>query len=272
MQGAISEQGKGKGMSDFPQTSLEIRLFGHFKAFVNGQAIDERSWQRRKAKTLIKILALQPNHQMNREQLAEMLSPNLDTNASLNNLNKNIHTARRTFEPDLKRGADSQFILTQGQQIILRATNLLIDIDEFERRAEVALKNKTTETFEAALVLYTDDLLLEDLYEDWLTTKRERLRLLRKRLAAQLAAIYESQKRFDHAIHYLSLLISIDATDEEGHRRLMRVYAAADEKSLALRQYKLCAENLREQLDVKPDSETEALYQQILSGDRKSVV
>jgi DNA-binding SARP family transcriptional activator/TolB-like protein len=253
-------------MSDSSQSILEIRLFGHFQGFINGKVIDERCWQRRKAKMLVKILALQPNFQINREQLAEMLSPNLDITASLNNLNKNIHSARRTLEPDLKRGVDSRFILTQGQQVVLRASELLIDVSEFERRAEVALKNRTPQAYESALELYTDDLLLEDLYEDWLTAKRERLRLLRKRLVSQLAALYDSQKRFDLAIHYLNLLIVIDGTDEEAHRRLMRVYTTTDDKSLALRQYKICTENLRTLLDVNPESETQALYQQILAG------
>jgi hypothetical protein len=48
--------------------SLSIRLFGPFRVIVDGTPIDETRGGRRKAKTLIKLLALQPQRQMHREQ------------------------------------------------------------------------------------------------------------------------------------------------------------------------------------------------------------
>jgi len=49
-------------------SSLEIHLLGPFRIFVDGQAIEERQFTRRKPKQLIKLLALQPHHQLLREQ------------------------------------------------------------------------------------------------------------------------------------------------------------------------------------------------------------
>jgi len=41
------------------------------------------------------LLALQPHHRLHREQLMEMLWPDLDPEAAVNNLNKTIHMVRR---------------------------------------------------------------------------------------------------------------------------------------------------------------------------------
>jgi hypothetical protein len=55
--------------------SLSIRLFGPFRVIVDGTPIDETRWGRRKAETLIKLLALQPQRQMHREQPRDAQSP-----------------------------------------------------------------------------------------------------------------------------------------------------------------------------------------------------
>ena len=103
--------------------------------------IDERLWTGAKSKSLVKILALSPRHQLGREQLMELLWPELDPDLSSNNLNKVIHAARRVLEPDLKSGTESRFIASQDQHVALKAPGgVHIDADEFEARATHALR------------------------------------------------------------------------------------------------------------------------------------
>ena len=66
--------------------SLEIHLLGPFRVTVDERAIEERRWSRRKPKLLVKLLALQPHHQLHREQAMELLWPDLDMEAAANNL------------------------------------------------------------------------------------------------------------------------------------------------------------------------------------------
>ena len=54
-------------------SSLEIHLLGPFRMAVDGVVVEERQWSRRKAKLLVKLLALQPHHQLHREQIMEAL-------------------------------------------------------------------------------------------------------------------------------------------------------------------------------------------------------
>jgi DNA-binding SARP family transcriptional activator len=118
--------------------SLIIRLFGPFRVIVDGVAIDETRLGQRKAKTLIKLLALQPqgqsSRQMHREQLIELLWPGQDSEQGLNNFHKALHAARRALEPGLSAGSSSRFLQMRDQLLILQSTSgISVDVSEFER-------------------------------------------------------------------------------------------------------------------------------------------
>lgn len=250
-----------------PPASLEIRLFGSFRISVDGAKIDERRWTRRKPKQLVKLLALQPHHQLHREQAMEMLWPELDAARAANNLHKTIHVARRALEMNLTIGADSCFICTQDHQIALRAPRTLwIDTEAFEEQAAAALRSHNPEFFEAALEIYQDDLLSEDPYEDWAAARREQLRATFHNLLARLAEIYETERQYARSIECLKRLVTRDLADEEAHRELMRLYVLTGSRHLASLQYRLCAESLKRELGAEPEAETVELHKQIIAG------
>ncbi len=247
--------------------SLEIHLLGPFRVVVDGRAVAEREFTRRKPKQLIKLLALQPHHQLHREQAMEFLWPDSDPESATNNLHKAVHLARHSLEPALKSAADSHFIITRGQQIVLSAPGMLyIDAEEFERQATAAIKSDDAASCETALGLYRGDLLNEDAYEDWAATRREQLRELYHRLLARLPKIYEAQGDYQQSIEALGKLIAADTSNEEAHRDLMRLYALTGNRHQALRQFQQCVESLRRELDAGPEPATVELHRQIESG------
>ncbi|MDX2041373.1 MAG: BTAD domain-containing putative transcriptional regulator [Acidobacteriota bacterium] len=243
---------------------LEIFMLGAFRLVIDGTPVEDRLWTRRKSKTLIKLLALQSNHQLHREQLIEYLWPEQESEAGLNNLHKTIHAARRTLEPELKSGADSQFIVTQDQLIVLRAPDgLLVDVEEFELRAATALKSNEPADGETALELYGGDLLGEDLYEDWAAVRREKLRMLYEQLLQHLAQLYKFKGEYQLSIERLNQLLTVNQTNEEAHRNLIRLYAASGNRHQAMQQYQLCRDALRRDLDAEPEPATVKLHEQI---------
>ena len=143
-------------------------MLGQFRVSVDGRECSQ--WSRQKPKLLVKLLALQAHHELHREQVIETFWPESDPESAVNNLHKAIHLARHALEPELKSAANSHFILTRGQQILLTAPGELpIDIDAFEQQAAEAIKSNDVQTYERALALYGGELLTEDLYEDWAT-------------------------------------------------------------------------------------------------------
>ena len=246
--------------------SLEICLLGPFRVAVGSRVVTERQWSRRKPALLIKLLALQPHHQLHREQTIELLWPDLDPESAINNLHKAIHLARHALEPELKSAAESNFVLTRGQQIVLTAPGkLYIDVEEFERQAEAAIKSNDAAAGETAIGLYRGDLLNEDPYEDWAAMRREQSRELYHRLLLKLSKIYEAQGNHHQSIEPLRKLIAADTANEEAHRDLMRLYALTGNRHQALRQYQQCVESLRRELDAQPEPATVELHRRIES-------
>ena len=249
---------------------LELRLLGPFRVAVNDEPVEEHRWARRKAKLLVKLLALSPHHQAHKEQVLELMWPESDGRAAISHFNNTVYAARRALEPELASRADSHFIITHEQQIMLCAPERLwIDVEEFERQAAEALKGTNPAAYEAALSLYGGELLVEDPYEDWVSLRRESLRLKQQDLLMKLVALWEAQGQPERAIERLRDLIESDPTHEEAHRKLMRLYTLTGHRQQALRQYRQCRDALQSELAAEPERETVELHRQILSHQLK---
>src|SRR5438477_2768340 len=112
--------------------ALTIHLLGPFRVSVLGKDVDDAQWARPQAKLLLKLLALEPRHQLHRQQIMDAIWPELDETSAAANLHKIIHMSRRALEPRLKSAADSRFIRTRDQHVQLTAPgDLWIDVEEF---------------------------------------------------------------------------------------------------------------------------------------------
>ena len=248
-------------------TTLEIYLLGPFRVAVDGQLVGEQRWSRRKPALLVKLLALEPHHQLHREQVMDLLWPELEPEAASNNLHKAIHMARRALEPEISSAASSHFIVTKGQHIVLRApAKLWIDVEAFEQSATDAIKSDKQENYESALALYGGDLLSEDLYEDWTISRREQLRIQYEGLLTRLATLHQTRGEYDPSIERVKELLVRDGTNEAAHRQLMLLYALTGNKQQALKQFEQCAQILLKDLDAEPETATHELQRQILAG------
>ena len=61
---------------------VRIRLLGGFEVTVADRPVTADAWRLRKAKTLVKLLALASGHRMHREALMAVLWPDRDTAAA----------------------------------------------------------------------------------------------------------------------------------------------------------------------------------------------
>jgi DNA-binding SARP family transcriptional activator/TolB-like protein/Flp pilus assembly protein TadD len=249
---------------------LRIHLFGQFHVTVDGIPVEEARWGRRKAKTLIKLLALQPprqsSRQIHREEIIELLWPGLDSEQGLNNLHKAMHAARRAIEPGLNVGGASRFLQMRDQLVILQGSEISVDLCEFEELAEEALKTGKRDRLEAALAIQQGSLLPEDLYEDWAAAPRERTHAQREQLLLRLAGVCEASNDLVYAIEANRRLIVSNPCNEAAHRGLMRLYAAVGQRYLAVEQFRACTEVLRRELEADPEPATVSLYDRILAG------
>ena len=85
-------------------TEPRIRLLGGFSVAVGDNLVADRAGRLRKAKGLVKILALAPDRRVHRERLAELLSPERDADAAANNLRAAELALRTTRSSPVSQG------------------------------------------------------------------------------------------------------------------------------------------------------------------------
>src|SRR5215212_3707475 len=231
--------------------AVRIRMLGGFSVSVGAKIIKEGEWRLRKAAGLVKLLALEPGHRMHREQLMDVLWPDLDEKAQANNLRYALYHARHTLALASDSDTASRLLALRGELIELGAEgSLSVDVEAFEEVARTARGSRDVGAYRVALDLYAGDLLPQDPYEAWAEERREGLRGMRLSLLLELAALYERREEYE-------------AAAEAAHAHLMRVYALLGRRSEALEQYERLREVLRREDTTEPSAESRRLYEEI---------
>ncbi|MBV9204929.1 MAG: hypothetical protein JO037_05900, partial [Actinobacteria bacterium] len=152
---------------------LHVKLLGGFCVERTDTAQAVSYWPRRPAKTLVKLLAVQPGHVLHREQIIDVLWPGADAESALNSFGKALHAARHALEPGLTRRQDSAYLRLTDAMLALNTEYVVVDADQFEELAGNAIQRGNIDAYEAALAVYGGELLPEDRYEDWCSERRE---------------------------------------------------------------------------------------------------
>jgi len=230
---------------------LRIWLLGGFRVTVDGSPVADASWRRNKAKAIVKLLALASRHRLHREQLMDVLWPDLAPEAAAGNLRKAVYFARQALAPEHVR--------VHGEMLRLEAPRLWIDVDAFEAAAEAA-------DVESAVELYGGDLLPEDRFEPWTEERRDQLHAWFARRLLERARELEAAGDVDAAAVAFERLAAVDPLSEEAAIAVIRAHALAGQRHLALRWYRQLETRLAGELGVEPGSEARRLHQEIAAG------
>lgn len=243
-----------------PGPVLRIFLLGGFRVERASREIGGSAWRLRKACSIVKLLALAPGRRLGQEEVIDLLWPELDPDAALNNFHRTLHAARAALgDKDLIR-------LDQGVLSLPSGDDVWVDIDAFEAAAVAALRSGSVAASQDALLLASGELLPEDRYEDWTAIRRDSLRMSELSLRAHLAGLLEAGGDSTAAESVLRGTLAIDPLNEDAVRGLMRALAMSGQPHLALREYRAFIEALAEELDAEPDETTQQLAADIESG------
>jgi DNA-binding SARP family transcriptional activator len=247
---------------------LRIRLLGGFSAAVGERVVADRDWRLRKARGVVKLLALAPQHRLRREEVMDSLWPEVEPDVALNNLYYALHVARGGLDGQLagKAGRPSALQLAGGILVLAPGGSVTVDVEAFQAAAASASETRDPRAHQAALDLYVGELLPEDRYEEWTVRRREVLREMQVRLLWELAGLQQEHGEVRAALSTLSQLVAEEPTHEEARAGLMRLHWVAGERWHALREYAQLRTALREELDVEPGATTQQLYAEILAG------
>jgi two-component SAPR family response regulator len=248
---------------------VRVSCFGRFHVEIGGAAI--QSWRSMKARALFQYLVLHRDRPARREVLIETLWPDPDAIAANSSLKVTVHTLRQLLNRPEVSTADLE-ILAQDACYQLQATNVWVDVEEFERccaRGRTLEKSgriaDALDDYRRAADLYAGDFLV-DSWDDWAVFRREGLKDEYLLLLARLADAALEAGDYHECIRRSRQLLAHDRCREDTFRTLMLCHARLGQPGRVRRWFELCLSTLRADLDAEPEPETIRLYDDALGG------
>ena len=216
----------------------------------------------RKACALLAYLAMCPGRWRPRERLAALLWNDCSEAQARMSLRQALTLLRRALH---SAGVE---LMTRDDQVGL-PEQITTDVAEFE----AAIAEGGVRGLERAIALYKGDFLdglrvMGSAYESWLLPERERLRMQATNAVTRLLNTDDASADMNLRMVAALRILAHDPIQEEVHRGLMRLYMRHGRYAEALRQYRRCSAALCNELNIRPDAETEALHANIKCRQR----
>lgn len=241
---------------------LAIDLLGGFR--VAGPSGSEIRIASRKAQALLACLALRLGAPVSRDHLTALLWEDADPELGRASLRQALAALRRRLPPEALSA-----LVADTTHVALDSARVQCDV----RRLRELIREGSPNALAEAAHRYEGVLLpgfdaRAPAFEAWLEEQRRALRREWLQALQRAAAQCRAAGDLPGAASVLSRLVATEPANESAQRDLMDVYARQGLYTEALRQYRLCGEALRRDLDVAPDPATEALYREILRRRR----
>lgn len=247
--------GRGRTAAAAPSGQLDIRLFGQARLTAGDGPI--KFAKRNRTIALLARIILQRGAPISRESVAYSIFPDEDEPTALAELRRYLYLAGKALP---ERPGDP-WLIADAETVRWNVdAGAIIDVIAFEDLA------RSPQTQTQACDLYEGD-LLDEIYDDWILTERERLRARYLTILDESLERFRSQRNFALASEYAKRILATDPWREDTLRSLMTVRYEAGDSAGALAEYERFAKHLRDELSIAPMPETVAVRQAILRGE-----
>jgi DNA-binding SARP family transcriptional activator len=238
---------------------VRVRVLGEFE--VEGCASHQLG--SRKARTLLKLLALARGRPVAVDRLIECLWP--DDEAAPSRPDEQVAVLvsrlRAVLGPGRLERTNAGYILVCDW----------LDLRTLEELAAAAARRLSAGSYalaraaaEAGLALARGQLLADEPEASWVTGERAAAERLIAELRITNARAALQARDYTAAANLAASIVERDTYDEAALRLLMEAHASAGRSALAVAAYGRVRERLSEELGIDPAPETEAIYLRIL--------
>lgn len=232
---------------------LYVRSFGQFSVSAQADGTPAIRWKTAKAEELFAILLHHQGKAKSKENLIEMLWPDIDPQKSANLFRVTCTYIRYAlaeigFFNLLLRDLDGYKLNTD-----------LIDSDLFNFRFMArSVSSQATDQLEEALALYSGEYLEGKAY-DWALGGRTQLESDFKNLQYCLADRYAAGNAYEKACKALEQILQLDSCDEEAVTRLIKMRLQAGDMAAAAKAYRNYESVVKKELGILPSEKLKQL-------------
>jgi DNA-binding SARP family transcriptional activator/tetratricopeptide (TPR) repeat protein len=245
--------------------TLTIRLLDGFSVVVGGTVLRDADLANRRARTLLKLLAVEHGHRVSIDRVIDVLWDDEPPRRAADNVAVLVSRLRRVLGAETVVGGRGGYRLAAEPLVRVDVTQAERLVGEAEARLAGNEAGLASAAAAAALDLLGDGVALaEDDDLAWVAPLRTQVSTLlgRARHAAADAALRTGDFRVGQAAAEAALVA--DEFDEVAARQLMQTHVRTGEPARALAVYEALRSALADLLGVEPAAETRELHLAVL--------
>ncbi len=246
---------------------FRVEMLGTLRIIFGDSLLDMRRF--RKSGALFALLLLQPKNGIDREQLAEYLSPNEDPDVSRNRLRVLLSTLKQQTRGF---GIEMDALIRVERHKVSLATNIQTDYNEFCECVAVAEKSQSLldqiALWERAVMLYYGD-LLPGFDEEPIRIARNALTETHYQMLLRLTRALIETGKHERALLYAQKAVTLEPLDEEAHKILVSIYIHLGQNMVALKHYSHVIQLFQTEMGIEPSIEIQHKIDQLRSSLNK---
>src|SRR5690606_14229286 len=163
----MTELQLNEDINNHPGYTLTIEALGYLRVTIGSKQLEDRDWQRGKAKELFELFVTHRKKLLSKEEIFTKLWPDQDQDNANKNFKVSFNALLKALEPKRKAREDSYFIIRKGSYYGLNPESIYeLDVHDFEnwitRGIEEKDDSRSKELLKKGIKLYRGS-YLEDL-------------------------------------------------------------------------------------------------------------
>jgi DNA-binding SARP family transcriptional activator len=248
---------------------LRVRLVGAFAVVRDGTELGGAAVGSRKARALLKLLAVERTHVVSVERIIDALWPDGPPARPAENVASLVSRLRQSCGAAAIAGGREGYRLGAAPAVSVDLDDADQLVEEAQRRVDAGEPALALAAAGRALdLLSAGPVLADEPYADWAAPGRQEAATLLRRGRHLVARAALATGEAGPAQAAAEAAIAADPYDEVAHRDLMAALHAAGETGRALVAYATLSDLLADELGADPAAETRALHVAILRDER----
>jgi LuxR family transcriptional regulator, maltose regulon positive regulatory protein len=247
---------------------VELHVLGPTEMVVGGEVVTDPDWRRAKVRAVACLMAVRRS--IRRDEVVELLWPDLDLEPARHNLRVTLNYLQRLFDPDRRAGEAPFHLRMEGEWLVLLgAPHVRVDAEEFAALADRADRRRldgdlsgAVDDYRAALTLWRGDCLSDAEGEEWARSHCSRLVGRGAEAGVALSSLLLALGDPAGASEAAYVTLGIDRWCEPAYRLIVASHLARGDRPAAQRALDQCLAVL-DDLGVPPTAETAALQRRV---------
>jgi len=245
---------------------LKGYCLGKFRLTSGDHLIKDDEWKTKKAKYILAYLLAHWDEDVAEEKILYAFWPDSPPKKARQSLHTALYQIRQLFQSYLGEQKYNYILHEKEFYRFNVETEHYIDLKEFEQfyRAGIRAMEEGKEEEGIALLQKAETLFigefLEGYFSDWAIEYRENSRKIYIDILFRLAQHFFRASKYEVCLDYSQKILGSDSCRQDIHMMIMKCYQALGQKELAIRQYQICTQILKRELNISPSTEIMALY------------